>query len=90
MHARQLAQLSFVMLTAFVGLAVGFRSMGLTAAVVWSLLLGVSVAAVGVGRLRQTGSMLSAVNRGAQHGAMSATTFMVSAIFGAIGRLDGI
>ncbi len=43
-----------------------------------------------LGRLQLTGSMLSAVNRGAQHGAISATAFLVSAIFGAIGQLDGI
>ena len=90
MQGRQLAQLSFVALTAFIGLAVGWGSMGLGEAVVWALLLGLSTAAVGMARLQLTGSVLSAVNRGAQHGAISATAFIVSAVFGAIGQLDGI
>ena len=90
MEGRRVAQLSFVALTAFVGLAVGFGSMGLGAAVVWAVLLGLSVAAVGLARLQLTGSVLSAVNRGAQHGAICANAFIVSAVFGAIGQLDGI
>ena len=90
MDARRLAQLSFVMLTAFIGMAVGWGSIRLQAAVLWSVLLGLSMAAVGLYRMSQTGSVLSAVNRGAQYGAISAIAFLVSVLFGALGRLDGI
>jgi hypothetical protein len=67
---------------------IGWQAAALYWVLLWALLLGLSVAAVGISRARRTNSVLSGVNGGAQYAVVSLMAFVLSVVLGSFGQLD--